>query len=156
MDHIHKLPTFDDFVVVRRGDLEDLCQKVRVLWNSAQHDSSPLHFKVDQGLMSDAGVAGARIQSKTLGSAVRQMYIRVQGLDHPAYLLIPPGLTDDVVLEIFSQVLAGVGHDGDVIMGAETWDLVCTRLGRHGIAVQNQPSRIGGRPNQLPSSTPLN
>ncbi len=79
MQDSQKLPSFDDFVVVRRSDLDDLVQKVRVLWNSVQPDVSPQHLRVDQGLMSDAGVAGARIQSKRLSSAVRQMPFRVEG-----------------------------------------------------------------------------
>jgi hypothetical protein len=136
MQDSQKLPSFDDFVVVRRSDLDDLVQKVRVLWNSVQPDVSPQHLRVDQGLMSDAGVAGARIQSKRLSSAVRQMPFRVEGNQANAFLLVPPGLNEDVVQQIFNQVLDGVISSTEQDIGKEAWDAVRTRLGRHGVAVQ--------------------
>ncbi|PKO66929.1 MAG: hypothetical protein CVU22_14060 [Betaproteobacteria bacterium HGW-Betaproteobacteria-16] len=63
----------DDFVVVRRQDLEDLQQKIRILWDSMTTQCcGGSTFQADLSLMQEAGVASSRLAVRPLEAVIRE------------------------------------------------------------------------------------
>jgi hypothetical protein len=70
---IEQLPqSTDEFVVVRRDELEDLQQKIRILWNSMTTQCcGGSTFQADLSLMQEAGVASSRLVVRPLDAVMR-------------------------------------------------------------------------------------
>lgn len=70
---IDRLPQgTDEFVVVRRDELEDLQQKIRILWNSMTTQCcGGSTFQADLALMQEAGVASSRLAVRPLETVIR-------------------------------------------------------------------------------------
>jgi len=131
-------PALSDFVLVKRSDLEKLCDAMSDLWNSAsQEGCEEPYFVADMNPLQDVRqVVGMLQQAHSLDRSLRRVDGDVEQGNGPILVVMPACITDEAAEQVMNDAIHAANARTNNGADGAYFEALQEQLAPAGIAIQ--------------------